>query len=189
MPFDHKTNRSHRVAVRGGEFTGPNHLSAEEQRVPRAKRQLRMLKADEAPEGFFGANESRRIVESGADLVPLPKKGTVARLGLAIPRAGVGNGPVTDQVLRFEFTVELFQRHEVLASREIFKSQMSHLKFSTNLKVNIAVTLMCGFIAGVHEECIQIGGRDGTIFRRIARTFIDSLLQQPDQDRLRHGAV
>src|SRR6185312_1270157 len=50
-------------------------------------------------------------------------------------------------------------------------------------------SLVGRFIAGVHEECIQIGGGDRAIFRRIARTFVDSLLQQSDQDRLRHGAM
>jgi len=127
VPFDHEADRAHRMTMRGGELAGLHHLRAHEQRVRGTQFQLRVLIADKSPKGFFGTNESSGLVQGRANLLPLPKKRFEVCLGLAKASTSVRNRPVADQVLLFEFLVQVVQRHSFLALARHFKSQISDL--------------------------------------------------------------
>src|SRR5258707_925545 len=99
-----------RVTMRAAFLAGPDHLRAHEQRMGRAQFQFRVLVTDKSTERFFGTDKLCGSIERRANLLPLPKKRPEARLRLAKTGAGIGNRPVADEILLFEFLIELFQR-------------------------------------------------------------------------------
>ena len=130
----------------------------------RAQFQFRVLVTDKSAERFFGTDKLRGLIERRANLLPFPKKGPEGRLRLAKAGAGIGNRPVADEILLFEFLIELCQRHFVL------------------LRGISTFNVRC-LIAAVHEHLVQIRRCDGAVFRRIAGALADAFLQQPDQNR------
>ncbi len=117
VALDDEADRAHGVTVRRRKLAGPDHLRTHEQSVRRAQFQFRVLVTDKSAERFFGADKLRGLIERRANLLPFPKKRPEGRLRLAKAGAGIGNCPVADEILLFEFLIELCQRHFVLASR------------------------------------------------------------------------
>src|SRR6266850_1486991 len=127
VALDDEADRAHGVTVRWRKLAGPDHLRAHEQRMGRAQFQFRVLVTDKSTERVFGTDKLRGSIERRANLLPLPKKRPEARLRLAKTGAGIGNRPVADEILLFEFLIELFQRHWVLAYTRNRRLQISDL--------------------------------------------------------------
>ena len=80
----------------------------------------------------------RRSLKSAANVLPVPQERSEAGLRLAKTSARIRDGPVTDEMVLLEFSIELFKRHCVLAfapAKIEFKVQSSMFKVRTSPNV------------------------------------------------------